>query len=299
LCRVLTATAFLVPVLLISSCDDKNSTPVGPSDDPATTDLASPSFTTVGFGSKWHDPHLKGPKVRTFTNNYLAQVSPNVACDAAEKRFGSQDGAELRVTASLIGIGSTEITSEEDICDAGVYPVDQKIRGKQIGQVKELDFSYAGGGEFGGPTMRIPIDECLEVSPDVSTASTPSRQPCGDISFQFTDGIMEEYAYISAETCNDGDANVGTVAGEDTDECVVRYSGTEYPNWPAFVEAHPDYRVAKKARDLSVLLPLSTAEELPLVDARTSVVISPFLNPRAAEVPSLSSHYLVWMVDVR
>ena len=264
--RVLTATAFLLPAFLIGSCDDKNSTPVGLSDDPAITGIEAPSLTTVGFGSRWHDPHIKGPKVRYFINDFV--------CPGAiqAKRFRSEDGAELS-TQNLIQTRAAEgAGSFEDLCAVGVYPVEQKIRGKLLTAVKELDFSYAGGDESGAPQMRIPID-C------VNAAGTSGVYPCA------TDGVMDAYAYIDARTCHDGDANVGVVNAEDQEDCVVRYLGYAYYDWHAFVDAHPGGRVARKLVDFS-------QEARPLVDARTSVVLSPFLTDAAA-------HYLIWMIDVR
>jgi hypothetical protein len=277
-CRVLTATAFLLlPAFLISSCDDKNPTPVGPSDDPTISDIEAPSFTTVGFGSKWHDPHIKGPKVRTFTNNPAGFLG----CQTSEKRFKSEDGAELKVTIGEEELTSAEVTSAEDFCDAGVYPVDQKIRGKLLTAVKELDFSYAGGDENGAPQMRIPIDCDAVEQGEVEECPT-------------TDGTMEFYAYIDARTCNDGDANVGVVNAEDKEYCTVEYNGYYYDSWQLFVDAHSNGRVARKLQDLF------TDE---LVDARTSVVLSPlfqFLPGTPQEGPiEPSPHYLIWMVDVR
>jgi hypothetical protein len=277
--RVLTATVFLVPALLLSSCDDQNSTPVSPSDDPTVSDIEAPSFTSVGFGSKWHDPHIKGPKVRIFTNNFLG-----AGCEAKAKRFGSQDGAELEVTFTLPGFRSTEFTSKEDRCDAGVYPVDQRIRGKKLGQVKELDFSYAGGDEAGAPRMRIPIDEC-RVEDLTTTAVTPGCT---------TDGTMELYAYIDVRTCNDGDANVGVVNGEDSPACEVEYDDVSYDNWNDFASTHSDWRIARKVRDVS---PFPAPPVL--VDALTSVVLSPFFQLDDGTSNELSPHYLIWMVDVR
>jgi hypothetical protein len=263
--RVLTASAFLLPAFLISSCDDKNSTPVAPSDDPTVTGIEAPSLTTVGFGSRWHDPHIKGPKVRYFINDF--------ACPGTiqAKRFKSEDGAELS-TQNIQALQAAEVGSLEDFCAVGVYPVDQKIRGKLLTSVKELDFSYAGGDASGAPQMRIPID-CGGDARGISEQCTT------------TDGVMDAYAYIDAQTCHDGDAYVGVVNAEDSEDCVVRYLGYDYYDWHAFVDAHPNGRVARKLVDFS-------QEGQPLVDARTSVVLSPFLTDAAA-------HYLIWMIDVR
>jgi hypothetical protein len=110
---------------------------------------------------------------------------------------------------------------------------------------------------------------------------------------------MEDYAYINAETCDDGDSNVGVVEGEDADHCLVFYLSEEHPNWAAFVAAHPDDRIARKARDFTGVA-ATVVEDIPLVDARTGVFISPFRRFREVQVQqSINSHYLVWMVDVR
>jgi hypothetical protein len=271
--RVLTATVFLVPAFLISSCDDSK-VPSEPADQAGVDGIDAPSFTTVGFGSKWHDPHIKGPKVRTFTNNFFLSE----ACQPSEKRFGSQDGAEIRLIFTGFGPTASEIGSFEDICDVGVYPAEQKIRGKLLTAVKELDFSYAGGG-VGTPRMRIPID-CDAVVIGIT-------EECAT-----TDGIMEAYAYIDARGCNDGDANVGVVNAEDQKYCRVEYLGYYYDNWQQFVDAHSGGRVARKVLDVP-------AEAL--VDARTSVILGPEVPELVvAQVPGeVSAHYLIWMVDVR
>jgi hypothetical protein len=174
--HLLLCTALLVPAALLS-CDD-NRVPTEPVNEPSTDGIDVPSLTVVGFGSKWHDPHIKGPKLRTFTNvnlELVGTISVSAVCTPEAKRFGSTDGAELRVTISFTDITSTELTAFEDRCNAGVYPVDQKIKGKKLRQVKELDFSYAGGGQFGAPSMRIPIDQCI-----AETGTTPGEESLRD-----------------------------------------------------------------------------------------------------------------------
>lgn len=265
--RVLTATVLLLPAFLISSCDDKSATPVSPTDDPST-EIDAPSLTTVGFGSRWHDPHIKGPKVRYFINNIIGE-----GCETDASRFRSQDGAEVRV--ALVGTQSADLGGFEDFCDVGVYPVDQKIRGKKLSDVKELDFSYAGGDEHGAPRMRIPID-CINAT------GTSGPYPCS------TDGSSEGFAYIDARTCNDGDANVGVVNAEDKEYCPVTFGGYVYDSWQDFVDAHPYGRVARTGLDGGPAL--------------TSVVLSPifqFIEPVPAQEPEFSPHYLIWMIDVR
>jgi hypothetical protein len=56
----------------------------------------------------------------------------------------------------------------------------------------------------------------------------------------------EEYAFIAADRCNDGDANVGRVDGDDDPTCFVDHKGVAYDNWDAFAGAHPTWRIARR-----------------------------------------------------
>jgi hypothetical protein len=223
--HLLLSSVLVIPALLLplASCDDSK-TPTEPAVGQPTDNIDTPSFTTVGFGSFWHDPHIKGAKIRTFAGPTDA---PGSGCTGEAKRFRSQDGAEVR----------TDDTSPEGSCSyAGIYPADQKLRGKLLTSVRELDFSYAGGNPQGGsPRWSIPID-CVQSPEYVGVVEVT---PCT------TDGVREQYAFADAVTCNDGDANVGTLNGEDQENCPWTYLGVTYPNWAAFVAAYPGGRIAK------------------------------------------------------
>ena len=55
---VILGTALLLPMTLLS-CDDSKVPTEAAVNDPADG-IDVPSLTTVGFGSKWHDPHIDG-----------------------------------------------------------------------------------------------------------------------------------------------------------------------------------------------------------------------------------------------
>jgi hypothetical protein len=226
--HLLLSSVLALPALLLplASCDDSK-VPSEPAVDEPADNVDAPSFTVVGFGSFWHDPHIKGAKLRTFAGPTDA---PGSGCTGQANRFRSQDGAEVRTDVT---VGSDPVPCSY----AGVYPADQKLRGKLLAKVAELDFSYAGGAAQGGsPRWSIPIDECL-----VTQEGAPGTPyPCK------TDGVREEYAFADAINCNDGDTNVGTLNGEDQEACLWTYKGVSYPNWAAFVAAYPGAKVARK-----------------------------------------------------
>jgi hypothetical protein len=116
---------------------------------------------------------------------------------------------------------------------AGFYAYPQTVRGKLLGAVQELRYSYAGGNPSGGsPRWSVAIDE-----------DGDSRHEEG-----------EAYAFADALACNDGDANVGTSDAEDDPTCTWFYEAESFPNWDAFAGAHPGYKVALRRADGSPLV---------------------------------------------
>jgi hypothetical protein len=144
----------------------------------------------------------------------------------------TQDGAEINTTVQ-----------GPNGAYAGVTPTPYYIRGRLLTGVVNLNFSYAGGPHVGGaPRLSIPIDEAP------------------------TDGKWDAFAFLDAPGCNDGDEFVGQVEGRPDKTCNVNYRGVDYPNWAAFVTAHPGARVA--------------------TDAVTFIIIDQ------------SAHYLIWRVQI-
>jgi hypothetical protein len=221
---LLLCTALLLPMTLLS-CDD-STTPTDVSvDDAEPADL--PSLTTVGFGSRYHDPHISGATVLCFSGNEDDPITYNGDC----KRFKSKDGVEVNT------IDDDELPSN---AYAGFYGKKNIIAGKLVGKVKELDFAYAGGGPSGGsPRFSIPIDACKVADDYVGTVEYP---PCT------TDGHWDFFIFADvteSSGCNDGDGFVGILNGEDDETCTWYLDGTiPYANWAAFVAAHPNWRIA-------------------------------------------------------
>jgi hypothetical protein len=105
---------------------------------------------------------------------------------------------------------------------------------------------------------------------------------------------MELYAYIDARSCNDGDPTVGVVNAEDNPDCEFEYDDDDYHNWNDFATAHPDWRIARKALDVSPF-----PDPPVLVDALTSVILSPLFQLDDGTSAELSPHYLIWKIDLR
>ena len=61
--HLMLSSVLAIPALLLplASCDDSKSAPTEPTaTDPSSDGIDAPSLTTVGFGSKWHDPAYQG-----------------------------------------------------------------------------------------------------------------------------------------------------------------------------------------------------------------------------------------------
>jgi hypothetical protein len=101
---------------------------------------------------------------------------------------------------------------------SGVYYKRSSLSGKLLGSVTQLSFNYMGVPTNGSPRISLPIDVT-------------------------GDGTTDFYAYISAFHCNDGAGLVDPI--HDT-TCTIFYDGgpiSGYPNWAAFVAAHPTWHV--------------------------------------------------------
>ena len=101
---------------------------------------------------------------------------------------------------------------------SGVYYKKSTLSGKLLGDVKQLSFNYTGVPTNGSPRISLPIDVT-------------------------GDGTTDFYAFISAFHCNDG---AGLVDPIHDSTCTIFYTGgpdSGYPNWAAFVAAHPTWHV--------------------------------------------------------
>ena len=242
---VILGTALLLPMTLLS-CDDSK-VPSEPVDDASAGGLDAPSFTTVGFGSRWHDPHIVGATIYVFSgsedtkNGVSGDCEPGVEirlCDygGVAKRFRSKDGAEV----NTLGF------QKEDGSYAGIYGKRNLIAGKLLTRVKELDFSYAGGPPGGGsPRFSIPIDDDLPIPYDDVVPIVQVLDPI--------DGATDGYAFIDANGCGDGDSYVGVINAEDADRCLVNYKSVDYTSWTDFETQHPTWRIATDAVPFAIV----------------------------------------------
>ena len=169
----------------------------------------------------------------------------------------TRDGAELRTN-----------DGDENGSYAGVYATPVNIRGKRLGDVIELRYSYAGGSFAGGsPRWSVAIDENGNARHEgpVDEDAVP-----GD-----DDGFFESYAFADIVSCNDGDTSVGTSDAEDDGTCTWYYETESFPNWDSFAGAHPNYRIARLHSDGSTgFIPAFVVQDQP-------------------------AHYIVWGFEVR
>lgn len=219
---------FVGAALILVSCNDTK-VPTDPADRPAPSTKAfkpaikiqpremARDITTLAT-SQTHDPKPSAMRVRCFsgtTDGDQGGVTYGGTC-----RRTTQDNLDLAELFTMDG--------DPDGSYAGVFATPVNIRGKRLGDVQELSFSYAGGPPGGGsPRWSVAIDENANGRHD------------GD----------EAYAFADVNACNDGDGFVGTEDGEDDGTCQWFYKSESFPNWDAFAGAHPTYRIARLFSD--------------------------------------------------
>ncbi|HEV7365588.1 MAG TPA: hypothetical protein VGN76_07055 [Gemmatimonadales bacterium] len=258
--HLLLSSVLAIPALLLplASCDDSK-TPLEPTVSDEAPDLS------VASTRNNHDPRSQaGPQVKVFdgttdTKNGDAGLCgpggtpPACVYGGTSKRNRTKDGAEINT-----------MVNQTDGAYGGLYPSVNKIKGKLLTQVHELDFSYAGGPHVGGvPRLSIPID-CVQDAEYVGAVAATCA----------TDGNYDHFAFIDAPGCNDGDEFVGTVEADDNPNCNVNYNSVDYPNWNAFMTAHPGARIAR--------------------DQITFIIVD-----RAGGDNNFGAHYIIWKVDIR
>jgi len=117
-------------------------------------------------------------------------------------RFRTNHGCEFNTLGPNQPAAAIAITAQD------------RLKGKKLTAIDRLDFFFAGGPPIGGaPRLSIPIDEC-DLEHTVST-TTNSGSGCPAGSSQ-TDSDFDDFAFIDALGCNDGDAFVGALRGETT-----------------------------------------------------------------------------------
>ena len=220
---------FIGAALVLLSCSEAK-VPSEPAEQPAFSPSKSiepaievqPSEARLDLGalstSEMHDPKPTGSKVQCFsgtTDGDQGGVTYGGTC-----RRTAQDNRDLAELYTMDG--------DPDGSYAGVWAVPVLIRGKRLGDVQELSFSYAGGPPSGGsPRWSVAIDE-----------NGDGRH-----------NNDEAYAFADVNACNDGDGFVGTEDAEDDATCQWFYKAESFPNWDSFTGAHPNYRIARLFAD--------------------------------------------------
>ena len=230
--RALPVAAALLTSL---ACADGGRKLTEPADGPAIG-AASPITPRIEAGvMKFDGPtaQVVGPSTR----NPRSQAGMLVECFDGDRVFDAAgdpyDGECKRFQPTKDGAELITNGGDPEGEYAGVFAMPQTIRGKLLGAVQELRYSYAGGSFIGGsPRWSVAIDEN------------------GNGKHEDT----EAYAFADIGACNDGDTSVGTSDAEDDPTCTWFYEAESFPNWDAFAGAHPTYRVARQRADGSPLV---------------------------------------------
>ena len=160
----------------------------------------------------------------------LGNAGPAAASNGSSKLLcfdGTTDTANGQTGGAVYG-GVCTRTADGAVLDnsvpvgsgdySGVYYKTSSLSGKLLGDVTQLSFNYTGIPTAGSPRISLPIDVT-------------------------GDGTTDFYAFIGAFYCNDG---AGLVDPIHDSTCTIFYTGgpvSGYPNWAAFVAAHPTWHV--------------------------------------------------------
>jgi len=221
----------LTAVLVLLACTDTSKNPAEPNA-PATL-APNPARTRLMPKAAFAATTLATSLTTTTTtapprHNPRSQSVYQVTCfeGATDSPGGGFLGVCQRFTPTLDGAEINTTVQGPNGSYAGVTQNTNYIKGRLLTGVVNLNFSYAGGPHQGGvPRLSIPIDDVGGV----------------------TDGKWDYFAFMDAPGCNDGDEFVGRVEGKTDATCDVNANGVDYPNWNAFVAAHPGARVATNA----------------------------------------------------
>jgi hypothetical protein len=252
----------LVPALVMLSCKDSNENPVAPDQNTPQVpgpDLArkvtqgkitipQPSLKALAEAVKFdgvtlnaepgrapHDPTIPRMRVDCFSGDEIDPVSYPEGL-AYRFRLNHEHGCELNTFG-------TDANPNNNA--AIVAPTQNLTRGRKVEATQHMSFYYAGGPPIGGsPRFSLFIDEC-------KSTTQPTAQHAGCPAGTATDGVWDETLFIDVLGCNDGDGYVGAVVvkapnGKSDPTCTITeaYGGGVYPNWAAYVAAHPGARFA-------------------------------------------------------
>lgn len=167
----------------------------------------TPRFAAGGNGNE------NGNKLQCFSGTTDTQQNPG---------YGPYNGT-CTLTSNGAVLNTVDNDGDPNNAYAGVYIQNSNLGGKLLSEVNKLAFSYSGTGATGGsPRISIPIDAN-------------------------GDGSYDGFAFIDTQGCNDGNPNTGTLDAINDATCTVAYGNALYPNWAAFTQANPTYRIASDA----------------------------------------------------
>jgi hypothetical protein len=171
------------------------------------------ALAVVGIGAAFAAPPVpKGHMIAT------APGQNKLMCFDGTTDYGAPWGGTC-VQNSKGAKGSATLTVATQGYDyAGVYTNDSTMYGQKLADVAMLSFTYAGSDPgAGAPRFSVPIDTD-------------------------GDGAINEWAYISAFYCNNGEGLVDAIRDQTCG--IYLQSGTYYANWAEMVAALPDAKIA-------------------------------------------------------
>jgi hypothetical protein len=256
---VLLSSALLAPALLLASCNEVKDTPAEPSTPgiaPTTTQTPSavrlnprkvriPKPSAAELAAAMREDEVNAPA--TVTPTLTGDLSPHDPTRAGQRLIcldgdeGAGAGFNGEATRFRNDMGCELNAIDGDLNPnnnaAFAVPVQNRISGKRLTAIQRLDFFYAGGPAIGGnPRLSIPIDED------------------GDGDFEpFPNLADEQFAFIDALGCNNGDPHVGRVFGDDDPTCNVNYKSINYPNFSSFEAAFPNARIARNSEAVTFI----------------------------------------------
>ena len=134
----------------------------------------------------------------------LAIVTGAIAANPKLKTFGTGTVTTNGTDSATIVNGAGQY--------GGVYLQYRSESGKVIGDVT-FSFISSGAVAGGAPRFSLPIDTN-------------------------GDGTVEGYAFLDVQNCG------GPVVSTNNSACITYFGSEVFPNWAAFVAAHPTYRSA-------------------------------------------------------
>jgi len=151
-----------------------------------------------------------------------AVAAAALATSAYAGTIGLKPLADSNAKVTVTGNSAHIVVNPGD--GGGVVYIKTKFKNLSSKKLSKLVYSFVSSGDVqgGAPRWSIPIDW----DNDPKTA--------------------EGYAFIDAPNCG-ATAGVPTLVSTSNPDCKVYFDGTPYKNWTAFIKAHPDYKLSKRA----------------------------------------------------